>query len=443
MAERGRAARPPFTGGFGHGGAARAAALCLLTTSPPLYRRARPPAGLALGDERLAAEDVMKLLAGMCRELSSEAYREICHRRVRALDAICFLTYRCTSMCRTCTIWQRTGSGEDELSRGQWLEICAKLSAYGIRSFEIFGGDALLRKDAIFPLTRYLTEQGIASYFPTNANLCDADTVQKLIEAGLGTVYLSLDDLAGDQDEVRGVAGSFTRVREALENFARLRGAGELPYIIVCSTLSRLNFRNFPRLVRFLENYPVNAVYPRPLGEFSRQGIEASGLDGVLPEPYFTSSDGDSHLMSQAELSEMYQMIEEMQKNPPSIYVNWRTYYSTTDDTFLLGEYPLQECRIASTVVTVNPNGDLVPCPFFRSYVIGNLQSAELGELWGNERHQRFLAAQRSGCLAICRNCNSRTYYTSLAETLEYYRKRALERVGLFRLGGRQRMPLS
>ncbi|HJV36215.1 glycosyltransferase [Geomonas sp.] len=385
----------------------------------------------------------MKLLTGMCRELSSEALREVCHRRVKALDAICFLTYRCTSMCRTCTIWQRKGCGEQEMTREEWLESSAKLATYGIRSFEIFGGDALLRKDAIFAVTRYLSEQGVATYFPTNANLCDRDTVKQLIEAGLGTVYLSLDDLGEEQDEVRGVSGSFQRVREALENFAELRGGGELPCIIVCSTLSRLNFRNFPRLVEFLEQYPVNAIYPRPLGEFSRQGIEDSLIDGVLPEPYFASSDGESHLMDRGELAEMYRMIEGMQQHPSSIYVNWRAYYSTTDDTFLHGEYPLKECRIASTVVTVNPNGDVVPCPFFRSYVLGNLKRGGLEEIWGNERHRRFLAAQREGDLAICKNCNSRTYYTSLAETLDYYRMRALERVGLFRLGGAALAPPS
>jgi len=379
----------------------------------------------------------MSLISGLCRELAAEAGREAHHRRVRALDSICFITYRCTSMCRTCTIWQRKGCGSaDEMTPQKWLDVAAKLSDYGVRSFEIFGGDALLRKDVVFPVTRYLSGRGVATYFPTNANLCDRETVAELVRAGLGTVYISIDDVEEGHDEVRGVPGTFEKVRSALESFAELRGCGETPQIIVCTTLSSMNFRNFPRLVEFLERYPVDAVYPRPLGEFSRANVEGSALEGHLPEPYFASSDGSSHLMEPEELRAMYAMIEEMKRKGSKVYVNWRTYYSTTDDTFLRGEYPMRECRVASTVATVNPNGDVVPCPFFRSYVIGNLKDASLEEIWGNDKHRRFLAAQKKGELAICRNCNTRTYYTSFSETVGYYAKRALERVGLYRPGG-------
>ena len=70
----------------------------------------------------------MKLLVGAYRELSAELLRERHHRRVQALDCIAFLTYRCTSCCRTCTIWQREGSGVAELTREQWLELVPGLA---------------------------------------------------------------------------------------------------------------------------------------------------------------------------------------------------------------------------------------------------------------------------------------------------------------------------
>lgn len=375
----------------------------------------------------------MKLLIGAYRELAAELLRERHHRRVQALDCIAFLTYRCTSCCRTCTIWQREGSGVAELSREQWLELVPGLADYGIRSFEIFGGDALLRKEVIFDLTGRLTESGIATYFPTNANLCDREAVERLVGAGLGTVYLSIDDVDEMHDRVRGVPGGFSKVAQALQHFSDVRGCAERPYIVICTTLSSLNFRNFPKLLEFLRGFPVQAVYPRPLGEFSAANVAASRLDGRLPEPYFASSDGSSHLMSSEDLAEMREMIREVRSRSYPFYVNWRTYYSTTDRTFLYGEYPLCHCRVASTVLTINPNGDVVPCPFFRSYVLGNLTRESLDAIWGNPRHQEFLAAQREGRLAICRNCNTRAYYTSLTETLGYYAKRAMERTGLYR----------
>lgn len=375
----------------------------------------------------------MRLLRGLYDELRSELVRARHHRDVRALDCIAFLTYRCTSCCKTCTIWQREGSEEGELSREQWLQTVAALGSYGVRSFEIFGGDALLRKDAIFDVASSCRDRGVATYFPTNANLCDRDTVRQLIDAGLGTVYLSIDDVDELHDQVRGVPGSFSRIKEALDNFCELRGEGSAPHIIICSTLSSLNFRNFPHLLDFLSKYPVQAVYPRPLGEFSAANVAASVLDGKRPEPYFASSDGGSHLMSPAELHEMRAMIRQVRGRDYPFYVNWHAYYSAGDAAFLRGEYPVRHCRLATTVITVNPNGDVVPCPFFRSYVLGNLTRESISEIWGNARHRDFITTQKQGRLAICRNCNTRNYYPGFTETLGYYAVRLMEKTGLYK----------
>jgi len=373
----------------------------------------------------------LSLLVNFAKEMVAEAGREYHHLRVRALDSMGFLTYRCTSRCRTCTIWKREGEGRDELDLEQWRTVIARLADYGVRSFEVFGGDALLRKDVIFDLIRHCQAHGIETYFPTNANLCDRETVQQLIDAGLGTVYLSIDDVEEAHDEVRGVDGTFARVRQTLDDFCRLRGDGTRPKIIVCVTLSKMNFRNFPKLIEFLEGYPVNAVYPRPLGEFSGANIEASTIDGLVPEPYFAPSDGESHLMDRDELREMRAMISRVRNASPKIYINWRSYYSTTDETFLQGTYPHRHCHIATSFVTVNPNGDVVPCPFFRQYVLGNLAESPLQNLWGNEKHRRFLKLQQQGGLPICKNCNMRVYYPSFRETFDYYIQRCLERSGI------------
>jgi MoaA/NifB/PqqE/SkfB family radical SAM enzyme len=77
-------------------------------------------------------------------------------------------------------------------------------------------------------------------------------------------------------------------------------------------------------------------------------------------------------------------------------------------------------------------NGDVVPCPFFRSYVLGNLTRQEIGSIWGNEPHRRFIQAQQRGSLAICRNCNTRVYYSSLSETIRYYLLRTAEALGIY-----------
>ena len=43
-------------------------------------------------------------------------------------DAIIFLTYRCTSQCAACNIWQRPVNIEEELTWEQWEPILENLA---------------------------------------------------------------------------------------------------------------------------------------------------------------------------------------------------------------------------------------------------------------------------------------------------------------------------
>lgn len=374
----------------------------------------------------------MGLVTGFMRECAAGAVRETNHLRVRAMYAMGFLTYRCTSRCRTCTIWKRGAEDSSaELSRDQWLAVIDKLHAYGIGSFELFGGDALLREDAIFDVISACRRRGIETYFPTNSIRCDRATVRRLVESGLGTIYLSLDDVGEENDGIRGVDGAFDRVKETLEAFVAERGGRERPAIIVCTTLSSMNYRSFPKILDFIEQYPVNAVYPRPLGEFDPENVINSEIDGLVPEPYFSSSDGESHLLSDSQVAEMRKVFSEVKRRKGGVYVSLQNYYLLADEAFTRGTYPVRPCHVASLLVTINPNGDVVPCPFFRAYVIGNVLTQELDSIWGNEAHRRFLKRQQSGLLPICRNCNMRLYYPSMREQLSYYSSRALEKCGV------------
>ncbi|MCK4818166.1 radical SAM protein, partial [bacterium] len=139
------------------------------------------------------------------------AYREVMSHRVQGIDALIFLTYRCTSRCKTCNMWKRkTANIKAELGWKQWKNILVDMKNYGVKSIEIFGGDALLRKDIIFEIIKFCTAHGIDTYFPTNSILMDEETAKKLVDAGLGTIYFSLDDIYKESDRIRGVNDSFS-----------------------------------------------------------------------------------------------------------------------------------------------------------------------------------------------------------------------------------------
>jgi len=374
----------------------------------------------------------MQFLGKSYHSLAGPIGAELKHLRIRPIHSMGFLTYRCTSRCRTCTIWKRNADASgDELSKDEWLLVMDRLHRGGVKDFELFGGDALLREDAIFDVVRFCTGHGMETFFPTNSLICDRATIEKLVDAGLGTIYISLDDIGEENDGIRGVDGTFEKVKETIETFLEVRGSNCTPKIIICSTLSSLNYKNFPKLVEFLDSYKIDAIYPRPLGEFSAENVAASCIDDLEAEPYFMPSDGQSHLLTSAQYAELDEIFSQYKGRRNGVYVNLHAHYYATRETYTAGVYPLKHCHVATTLVTINPNGDVVPCPFFRNYSIGNLVQQELSEIWGNEKHRKFIQRQQCGDLPICKNCNMRVYYPSLLEKGEYFLRRSWEKVGL------------
>lgn len=373
----------------------------------------------------------MELIKNMSKQVFQDIRREYNYHNIRAINSIVFLTYRCTSQCKTCNIWRRTDSKNKELSWDKWEKILKNMKDYSIKSVEIFGGDALLRKDIIFKMIEFCSQNGIETYFPTNSLLLDKETIKGLIEAGLGTLYFSLDDIGSDNDYIRGIDGAFPRVKKALEYVVELRGVSEKPHIVICTTISKMNYKHFEAIVEFLGNYPVNAIYPRVIGEFTRDNIQSSSICGVMPEPFFVSTDDTSHRLSQDEYNEFKKIMTKLKqrKTAKLPYINFRAFDDTDEDIIISGQGSVDRCLMCSTVAIVDPFGSVSPCLFFDKYTLGNLTANTLQTIWGSDKHKKFIKSQRQKQLLLCRNCISHFYYSSPGKTISYYKKRMYEKI--------------
>lgn len=360
------------------------------------------------------------------QDIYSVLRREYYSRKIKAVHSLVYFTYRCTSQCRTCNIWKRNNKdSQGELSLSEWLKIFKNLKDYGIETVEIFGGDALLRKELIYDVIRFCSRNEIKTYFPTNSILLDREAAKNLADAGLDTIYFSLDDVGLESDRIRGRTGTFHTVRNAIENIIREQKNGK-PNAVVITTISNMNYNHLKDIIKFLNDYPVNAIYPRVLEEYSEGNIMNSAVDGILPEPYFTPSDGQSHLLALDEAHKLRNMIRELKSNGSSnrLYINSGAVDMVDDDVLTKGIHPHKRCLICAVLATIDPNGNVVPCPMYNKYILGNLQTDAMADLWGNKKHQSFITHQIMKKIQICKNCSLRTYYPSIWPLLTYYYKK-------------------
>lgn len=368
----------------------------------------------------------------MARAPFSELYntwqRDRVAARPRPAHVIAFMTYRCTNRCATCKIWQRAEGAVDahkamELDVAEWERIIEKLSRAKIHSVEVFGGDALLLKDIVCSLVQKCTDLGMETFFPTNCNLLDEQTALRLVGAGLGTVYFSVDGLEGLQNSIRGNVKAHTNTTQAIRNIheARRKLGKTIPRMGMLTTVSKMNIDQVENLLYEFKKYPVDFVYPRAMGEVTEEDAAVSQVDGIVATPFFTSTSGASNLLSekQAEQFEALLIKWHRQRQSWPFHIGLAQPLALDKEAYTKGIYPDYPCHIMTTVPTLTPSGEVVPCPFFTDYVLGDLsRESDLEMVWGNEKHMAFIKKQRNGELAVCRKCSMRHFYPGVKERI-------------------------
>lgn len=146
------------------------------------------------------------------------------------------VTRRCNLACAYCGSDCTGKETKKELSLEQWLaavrQVAADFDSRGIM-VAVTGGEPLL-KEGIFELLNELKRLGFPYGIVSNGFLLTAETAKRLVEAGIGSVSLSMDAPGEVNDQLRG-KNATAKVTEAI---AHLRSAGYSGKLEIISTVT-------------------------------------------------------------------------------------------------------------------------------------------------------------------------------------------------------------
>lgn len=345
--------------------------------------------------------------------LKSGFKRSLYSYKLRPVDVILFLTYRCTSRCKTCNIWKWPKDGGKELSWDDWLPIFQNLKKDGVKTIELFGGDALLRKDLLINMIKFCNENDIETFFPTNANLLNEKIISELIESGLNTIYFSLDEIPSMKGSIRGVKDHFNKVTESISHAVKHRKNSNQLEIVSITTISKFNHHYIKELVAISNELGVDRHLLRGMSNFGNDVISNSKIDGILPKPYFMQTDDEDAFLNIDEAKKLLQSISDikmMKKDHNATYVDITNLYGLKAESLLKWRYPKQKCTLCTTQLVITPSGDVLPCPFYNQYILGNLTDQGASKIWGNTKHRRFIDYQKNGIIDLCNFCSVKFY---------------------------------
>jgi len=163
------------------------------------------------------------------------------------------ITRACNLKCMHCYA-NAKDSLDDRIAHEDAKKIIDDLSDFGVPVLLFSGGEPLLRKD-IIELIRYAVKKGIRTVLSTNGTLISEEIAERLKDAGISYVGISLDGLEEVNDRFRGVKGAFKKAMEGIEN-CKKKGIK----VGIRFTMNRFNASEVPKIFDLVEKEGIDRV---------------------------------------------------------------------------------------------------------------------------------------------------------------------------------------
>ncbi len=310
-------------------------------------------------------------------------------------------TRRCNLRCAHCYSASADATGTGELSTGQAKALLDDLAGFGCPVVLFSGGEPLLRPD-ILELVAHARAGGLRAVLSTNGTRIDAALADRLAEAGLSYVGVSLDGLEATHDRFRGQGGAFGA---ALAGIRACRDRGVK--VGLRMTVTRHNVHEVPGIFDLIEREGIPRVCFYHL-VYTGRGAELAGDDLSHPA---TRALLDTLMDRTRRLHEAGRPVEVLtvdnHADGPYVYLR------------LLREDPARAAEALAllrmnrgnstghAIGCVSWNGDVHPDQFWRDKVLGNVLQTPFSRLWGDQAPPllRALRDRKEHLLGRCRRC--------------------------------------
>ena len=193
------------------------------------------------------------------------------------------LTDRCNLYCRYCRPEVSEHVPHNEILRyEELLRICRSALQLGIRTFKITGGEPLLRKGCSDFIASLKQLDGVEQVTLTTNGTLLAQQLSALIQAGVGSINVSLDTLNAEYyKELTG--GSLSSV---LQSLRELQAAG-IPFKLNCVPLAENGLADIMQLLKLAHSYnaPLRFIELMPLDcNTNLQGLSGSEIRSQLEQ---------------------------------------------------------------------------------------------------------------------------------------------------------------
>jgi radical SAM protein with 4Fe4S-binding SPASM domain len=313
-------------------------------------------------------------------------------------------THKCNLSCKHC--YSNSGTTREmELTTEEALEVVDQLADFGVIALAFSGGEPLSRKD-FFKVASHAAKRGLYVSVATNGTLLTTENVQKLKQAKINYVEVSIDGATAEtHDSFRGVPSAFDKAVAGLKNCVEAELCA-----CIATTATKSNINEMPKILDLAEKIGAERFtyfnfiptgrgkehYDQDLSPEEREKLMLYLLDRMSKGYKVTilttapqlarvalqcQGPGDEATMSMAHM----QTVKVSKKAVP------------------LADF-IGGCGAGRLYCSLSPQGDVHPCVFL-PINIGNLKKEKFGDIWLNSKLFNALR-NRDNLKGACGKCD-------------------------------------
>ncbi|MCV6637109.1 radical SAM protein [Candidatus Albibeggiatoa sp. nov. NOAA] len=304
------------------------------------------------------------------------------------------VTERCNLRCSHC---YQDSYARNELSFEQLLGILEQyksiLDTFSQRlnrpvrgHINITGGEPFARQDFVDLLEVFAQHRQLFSFaILSNATFIDRTIAKQLQQLKPRYVQISIEGTEQTHDAIRGE----DNFKQTLAGLAQLRKVGI--YTVISFTAHRRNYKEFPDVVKIARQHKANRVWS----------------DRLIPH----GSGANEFVLTPEETQDFFQLMHDAQQSAQKSWFNRTTEVATHRALqFLISGGKPYHCTAGESFVTIQSNGDVLPCRRM-PIVVGNILDTPLLELYDKThlfqqlRDPNLISEGCEGCFyqKICR----------------------------------------
>ncbi len=320
------------------------------------------------------------------------------------------VTRSCNLNCVHCRAGSERGPYEGELTTEEIFRIMQEIKEVGNPIIILTGGEPLLRKD-IFEISKKAIELGFKPVLATNGTLIDEEVAEKIKDAGIARVSISLDGASAEaHDMFRGVKGAFEGAMKGIE---ALKKTG-IP-IQINTTVTAVNAQELPKIHELAKQIGAVAHHIFVLVPVGRgKKLEEGALS---PEKYeeilnwFYDQRETSGLQLKATCAPMYYRILRQRAKAEGKKVDFETFGL---DAVTRG------CLAGTGFCFISHIGIVQTCGYLE-IPCGDLKKQSFKDVWENSKvfnDLRDFSKYKGKCgrceyIRVCGGCRARAYYAT------------------------------